>query len=147
LLNDVDGQTCSPMWDPIFENDPIDPPAMCAGERRIIHVFFKVYTRSLAFLVSTTSGLSCIFPFNYDGVSHEHMRWYECNEPCVYSCEHEQHIYVCSRWTCSKIFNEWNDPDLFYSSVETFLIESIELNRNNETIPSIIEFMFDSRLV
>lgn len=44
------GQACSYMWDPVFEGNPNNPPTMCP--------------------VSTTSGLSCLFPFVYNGTTY-----------------------------------------------------------------------------
>jgi len=50
LLRISDGQTCSYMWDPVFEGNPTNLPAMCP--------------------VTTTSGQSCIFPFQYSGINY-----------------------------------------------------------------------------
>jgi len=47
----VDAQTCVPMWDPIFETNPTNPPTMCD--------------------VATTNGTTCRFPFNYGGVTYK----------------------------------------------------------------------------
>ncbi|CAF4278058.1 unnamed protein product, partial [Rotaria magnacalcarata] len=50
LILSTNAQTCSYMWDPIFEANSANPPTMCP--------------------VDTKSGQSCIFPFIYNGVAH-----------------------------------------------------------------------------
>ncbi|CAF3190547.1 unnamed protein product [Rotaria socialis] len=53
LVKSANAQTCSYMWDPIFEANLANPPDMCSGSN-----------------LSTTSGSSCSFPFTYQGVTY-----------------------------------------------------------------------------
>ncbi|CAF0745209.1 unnamed protein product [Adineta steineri] len=46
----TNSQTCSYMWDPVFEANSANPPTMCP--------------------VTTTSGSTCVFPFGYNGVTY-----------------------------------------------------------------------------
>ncbi|CAF3954248.1 unnamed protein product [Rotaria sp. Silwood2] len=50
MTKSMNSQTCSYMWDPIFESNSVNLPAMCP--------------------VDTVSGSSCVFPFKYGGITY-----------------------------------------------------------------------------
>ena len=70
----LDSQTCSYMWDPVFETNSANPPPMCPGMLKK-DLLVEIFSLIFYLIVSTTSGASCILPFNYGGVSTQINRF------------------------------------------------------------------------
>ncbi|CAM2722167.1 unnamed protein product [Rotaria socialis] len=99
LVKSANAQTCSYMWDPIFEANLANPPDMCSGSN-----------------LSTTSGSSCSFPFTYQGVTYTSCTIKGPNNAdfrpqCATSVDNSQ---VATQWSFCTVPT---DAIIFYSTV------------------------------